>query len=425
MALVAHPDGPPSLKAVLTCRDVEQAQQAAEILRAVLACGSPVAPELAGQAEALVLEMPAPVAASFREAIDSARTGGWLVEEDQLSWRLDEEAQAAVDAWRIRVGDNTLDRLEAPVLREIRYTEYLLTDPVSFYNSATSMGWQPSGFSVARLGDPLHLMEAAVLLSAGPSDLPGAQVLGTGSSIRVLDPEHGDELADWSPTGFSAEFAPGWRVEESPSGPGMGEEEWERINPLPDFATLFPLRRSGEEWQCSPRTAYVLHAALSVLGDEGHEAARAFGEEALTPEHECHATVYTELPESTWPLGYAWRRDFARAADDLAQDIADGHRPAPRCVAERVALDCALDEARGHGKGMAGFTLTYDRLPRHRDDSWELVEDALLDPGEPAGNGMPPLWDTPPEGWFTPFPGVEPRDAERGYPERWRDAAEA
>lgn len=423
LALVAHPDGPPSLKAVLTCRDVEHAQQAAEILKGVLGCGSPIASEILSQADALALEMPDAVVASFREAIDAARTGGWLVEEDQLSWWPDEEGQAALNAWRTRVEDNTLNRLQAPVIRQVHFTEYLLTDPVAFYNSATSMGWQPTGpFAADSLGDPLHLMQATIHITAPTLDLPGAQVLGTGSTVQVLDPESGDELADWSPTGFTTEFGPGWRREGAPNGPGMGGKEWERINPLPDFAALFPLQRAADEWQFTPRSAYVLHMALSVLADEGHEAAYSFGEETLRQEHECHATVYTELPEPTWSQGYAWRRDFARAAHDLAWDIAAGHLPTPRCVGERVALDCALDEARDQAKALAGMTPSYDRLPRHRDDSWDLVEDALLDDGEPTDDGLPPRWDTLPDQWFAPLPGIEPRDADRGYPKHWKRA---
>ncbi|RNG30452.1 hypothetical protein [Streptomyces botrytidirepellens] len=419
LALVAHADGPPSLKAVLTCRDVEHAQLAAEILRSVLACGAPLAPELKTQADTLAMEMPDAVTASFREAIEAARTGGWLVEKEQLSYWPDEETQAAVDRWRTRLEDNNLSRLSAPVIRHVYFTEYQVTDTVAFFNSATSMGWQPAGPFPLDLSDPLHAMEATIHLTAPSLDLPGAQVLSTGSSVRVLDPEQGDELADWSPEGFSADFGPGVRYEEDPTGPGMSEQEWERINPLPDFATLFSVQRGSDEWQFTPRTAYILHTALGVLGDEGHEAARAFADETLTEEDEDHATVFTELPEATWSQNFAWRRQFARAANDLAQDIAVGQRPVPRCVAERVALDCALDEAREQAKAFARITPSYDRLPRHRDDAWERVEDALLDSGEPSDDGLPPFWGTAPEQWFEPFPDTAPRAVDRGYPPRW------
>ncbi|MFI1205623.1 hypothetical protein ACH4VR_40415 [Streptomyces sp. NPDC020883] len=421
LALVAHPDGPPSLKAVLTCRDAEQAQQAAEILRGVLGCGSPVAPELSTQVESVAREMSDAVAASFRQAIDFARTGGWLVVGDQLSWRPGKETEAALNSWRTRVEENTLGRLRGPVIRQVTFTEYLVTDPVAFYNSATSMGWCPSGpFPGVGLGAPLHLMEATDFLAAPAPDLPGAQVLGTGSSIDVLDPEIGDELADWSPSGFSVRFGPGWRFEDDPGGPGMSEEEWEQIVPLPDFAALFPLERACPDWQFTPRAAYVLHALLSVLGDEAHDVARSFGDEPLREEHKVHCTIFTELPETTWSQGYAWRRDVARAAADLAQDIACGRLPRPRCVAEQVTLDCALDMARGHAEGLAGVTPSYDRLPRHRDDDWGAIEEIFLDVGEPSDDGLPPLWDTPADQWFALFRGVTSRDKNRGYPEHWK-----
>ncbi|MEU6071960.1 hypothetical protein ABZ864_47960 [Streptomyces sp. NPDC047082] len=430
LALVAHPDGPPCLKAVLTCRDAEQAQQMAEILRAALTCGSPLAPELRAQADTLALELPDAVTASFREAIDSARTGSWLVEEQQLSWWPEEEAEAALNVWRVRVQDNNLARLEPPVVRRVAFAEYLVTDPVAFFNSAVSMGWQPSGpFGPESIGDPLHLMEATGLLAPPASDLPGAQVIGEGSSIRVLAPGCGDELADWSPDGFSAGFGPGWRIEDHPNGPGTSEEQWERLIQLPDYAALFPLQRAQDGvWQFTPRTAFALDEALTVLSDELHLVARSIGDVPLDEAQARflgafddldHATAFGELPEATWSQGYAWRLDFARAAADLSQDIAAGRVPAPRCVAERVALDFALDTGRAYAKSHTGKTPGYDRLPRHRDDSWNLVEDALLDSGEPDEAGLLPLWGTAADQWFIPFPGSAPRDAGRGYPARW------
>ncbi|MEY9839364.1 hypothetical protein [Streptacidiphilus sp. EB103A] len=420
LALVAHPDGPPSLKAVLTCRDAEQAQRSAEILRAVLACGSPIAPDLTAQADALALEMPAAVGASLRQALDSARTGGWLVEEDQLSWEQSEEAEAALNVWRTRPEEYNLSRLTNPVVRVVGFAEYLVTDPVALFNSATSMGWRPSGSLQGGIGDPVHFMEATALLAAPSVDLPGAQVIGAGSSLHVLDAQRGDELADWSPDGFQVGFGPGWRLERDPSGPGMTTEEWERLVPLPDYAGLFQLQRAADAaWQFTPRTAYVLDGLLSTIADEGAQAARDFGEEVVREEHRDHMTVFTDLPEATWDQGYAWRRDFARAADDLSEDIAAGRIPAPRCVAERVALDLALDGARAHAKGTAGITPSYDRLPRHRDDSWDLVEDALLHPDDEDVEGLPPLWDTAADQWFVPLPGSEPRNPDRGYPEQW------
>ncbi|MFJ3310111.1 hypothetical protein ACIPSA_45375 [Streptomyces sp. NPDC086549] len=100
-----------------------------------------------------------------------------------------------------------------------------------------SMGWQPRGRLDAQTpGDPLHLMEAAGQLAPPASDLPGAQVIGEGDSIRVLDPDRGDELADWSADGFTAQFGPGWRIEDHPHGPGTTAEQWEQIIPLPDYA---------------------------------------------------------------------------------------------------------------------------------------------------------------------------------------------
>jgi hypothetical protein len=402
LALVAHPDGPPCLKAVLTCRDADHAQEVAEILRAVLACGSPVAPELRVQADTLTLELPDAVTASFREAIDAARTGSWPVEKQQLSWSREEAAQAAFDVWRLRAEENNLARLVAPVVRRIAYAEYLVTDPVAFANSAVGMGMRPSGRRGPEdLGDPVLLMEATDWLVPMASDLPGAQVIGEGSTFKVLDLDRGDELADWSADGLCVEFGAGAWIEEHPGGPVMSSEVWDQLS-LPDYAAMFPVQRAQNGvWQFTSRTACVLDEALLVLGDELHLVARSYGDESLREAHARHGSAFAdlrhgatfaELPEHTWSQGYAWRRDFARGAEDLSRDIAAGRTPTPRCVAERVALDIALAAARDYAESHVRRTPSYDRLPRHRDDAWDLVEDALLDAGELDGAGLLPLW---------------------------------
>jgi hypothetical protein len=47
--------------------------------------------------------------------------------------------------------------------------------------------------------------------------------------------------------------------------------------------------------------------------------------------------VFAQLPAATRGQGYAWRRDFARAAYDLCTDIAAGLVPRPRCGAPGAA----------------------------------------------------------------------------------------
>ena len=52
--------------------------------------------------------------------------------------------------------------------------------------------------------------------------------------------------------------------------------------------------------------------------------------------------ILDRLPEQTWHLPAWWRRQLARAFDDLALDVEAGRLPRPRCVAEEAALVIAV-----------------------------------------------------------------------------------
>ena len=79
--------------------------------------------------------------------------------------------------------------------------------------------------------------------------------------------------------------------------------------------------------------------------------------------------VFQQYPRITWQQDAVWRRQAARAYDDLAGDVAAGLGPAPRCPAEEMALRLVLEAAAeavndGWGFGMDPVA----HLPPHRDD---------------------------------------------------------
>jgi len=143
--------------------------------------------------------------------------------------------------------------------------------------------------------------------------------------------------------------------------------------------------------------------------------------------------VFDEYPRITWQQDAVWRRQAARAYDDLAADIEAGQDPLPRCPGEEMALRLVLEAAAeavndGWGFGMDPVA----HLPGHRDDfDWvaaleQLFEDDDLsdlfdvsldgveDP-EDAHNRLLGMGDYRPAAWFQWFGGSEPRDPRRPF----------
>lgn len=205
--------------------------------------------------------------------------------------------------------------------------------------------------------------------------------------------------------------ADGWHPAD-----GEEPEEDETVGP-PNYASLFPLRHTrSNAWQFTPRTAYVLDALLTEMGAEAAAVADVLTDTALAEEDRARGgSLFADLPRATWAQGYSWRRDFAHRIYDLAGDIAAGTVPHPRCVAERVALDLALNRARPYAQGLAGGTPVYDELPVHHDDDWDRVDQALRAADHPAAEGLPRLWRVAPHHWFIPFDKSQPRDQEHNY----------
>ncbi|MFJ2218195.1 hypothetical protein ACIQVO_38350 [Streptomyces sp. NPDC101062] len=191
---------------------------------------------------------------------------------------------------------------------------------------------------------------------------------------------------------------------------GEEPEEDKEVGP-PNYANLFPLRHTrSNAWQFTPRTAFVLDALLMEMGAEAAAAADVLKDTVLAEEDRTRGGgLFGDLPRATWAQGYCWRRDVAHRIYDLARDIAAGTVPQPRCVAERVALDVALNRARAYAYGLAGVTPAYDQLPEHRDDDWDRVDRALRAADHPVTEGLPRLWRVGPDHWFIPFDKSPPR----------------
>jgi hypothetical protein len=168
----------------------------------------------------------------------------------------------------------------------------------------------------------------------------------------------------------------------------------------PDFAGLFPI---GEGSQLTPRTAASLWAAGRQEADEAYEDVVQHGDEPVDAGGEW--LIFDVYPRSTWRQDAVWRRQAARAFDDLVGDIEAGESPRPRCPGEEMALHLMVRYARAAvDEGEAGLDALLEQLPTHPDDfDWEPVDPDLT------------IGDYLPNTWFTPFDDMEPRDGRRPF----------
>ncbi|OPC84126.1 hypothetical protein B4N89_27235 [Embleya scabrispora] len=100
-----------------------------------------------------------------------------------------------------------------------------------------------------------------------------------------------------------------------------------------DFVALFPLtahRCEDEEseecgWQLTPRTADVLHTALSRPADSAYEDTEKLNDAPITAEEDEEYEFFGRLTRITRRQNRAWRKQVARACDDLTGDIKNGN----------------------------------------------------------------------------------------------------
>src|SRR6266568_3213523 len=104
---------------------------------------------------------------------------------------------------------------------------------------------------------------------------------------------------------------------------------------LPDFTALCPVCHCGTEdicadcggFQLTPRMAAALWARCQLLGDGAYNDIETHGDNPVDPDEAW--TVFSDFPGITWLQTSAWRRQCARAFDDLAGDLEAGYWPQP------------------------------------------------------------------------------------------------
>ncbi|MFI5937850.1 hypothetical protein [Actinoplanes sp. NPDC051494] len=208
---------------------------------------------------------------------------------------------------------------------------------------------------------------------------------------------------------------------------------------LPDFATLFPVCRCGTDncdactgFQMTPRSAVMLWSMAQLHSDHAYTDVEQFGDTPVS-EKDTMWMAFADYPPITWSQDAVWRRQAARAFDDLAGDLAGGHLPLATCPAEEMSMHLMLSSAQAaaaDGWGIPPEELAL--LPEHDDDyDWDLAVDVLLqdedilhlfnkqldgieDP-ESEENQRFRIGDYRPEAWFKPFQNATPRDGRRPF----------
>jgi hypothetical protein len=206
----------------------------------------------------------------------------------------------------------------------------------------------------------------------------------------------------------------------------------------PDFAALFAVCRCGEDscdacggFQLTPRTAAVLWSMANLLADRGYDDVTEYGDAPVTDDNGW--TLFGQYPRITWQQDAVWRRQAARAYDDLAEDIEAGRWPRPRCAGEEMALHLALQNAPDAVQdGWTGLDDTRPLLLEHPDDyDWamasevffqdhdildlfDVVKDGIEDPDSDL-NRATGMGDYRPQAWFHTFLNMPPRDGRRTF----------
>jgi hypothetical protein len=454
-AVLASPNRPDTLKAVLTCTDPPLAQRAASVLASLALTGGGAM--IDAEAEKIHAALPAAPAASFRETCQRLRDRQWPdadaspVEWDQV--RVDGEealAPALQDEEARTPSDARLAELTGKVFRIIQFAEYHVCDAERLLHAATADGWSPP-FAEDEEDDPDDdLLDALMHMADLAPDIPGADAICQESTGQELTVNAGDELADWQREPVTAEFGGGWRLRTRLSAlrDDLDDIQKDLHSRMPDFASLFAVRSCERDhadedeemecdvcgdWQLTPRTADMLHTALAVLSDEAYDDVEEHGSDPVTSKSKDDWTVFGRLQRITWRTDADWRRQFARACEDLSLDLAAGHWPAPRSNAEEMALHLAIKDAPGH------LEMAEDRqdkrhaaLPEHDDDyTWDTCSELLFqdhdvlmlfdqsldgfeDPSTDINKNYG-VGDLRPQAWFEFFASEEPRDPSRGF----------
>jgi hypothetical protein len=203
----------------------------------------------------------------------------------------------------------------------------------------------------------------------------------------------------------------------------------------PDFVALFPLCRCGAEvcetcsgFQMTPRSAVALWTVAQFLADSAYDDVDQHGDEPVLEEGDW--SVFQRYPPVTWRQDAVWRRQAARAYDDLTADLEAGKWPLPTCPGEEMALHLILQDAMADDDWAGCIQEILARLPEHADDfDWnydvlfqdtdilglfEAELDGIEDPDAETNQGIG-MGDYRPQAWFKAFANMTPRDGRRPF----------
>ncbi|MFJ9765544.1 hypothetical protein ACIRUY_17180 [Streptomyces erythrochromogenes] len=449
LVLLAHANGPACVQAVFTCRDAHVAQHAARLLSSAALDGA-LTERQEITAHKIATALPDAPAASFRQALERARAGVWPSAALALfSWPpvdpFEEptggDPELPVSATR-SPKDARLADLPGPVVRVVQLREFHVYDQAKVLAAAAADGWEPMPDEELGKDDPHDLVGAVMFAAETTGELPGMDWLTDAQEGRLLLPARGDDVADWSTDPIRINFGAGWRLEQAatpsaasprnPAAPATVPEE-----PQPDFASLFALPAACDceeedcqkcHWTFTPRTADLLFSALDELAEAAYDDAAELGERPVTKDDDGAWGFFSRLPQVTWRQNMQWRRNLARACDDLAGDLQRGAWPRPSCAAEEMVLHLALGDAPAH---LEDGDSAHAALPKHLDDYdfdacsdvffqdhdvlW-LYDSKYVEGADEAGgvaSPVPPALH--PDNWFEDFLNVPRRSAERSH----------
>ncbi|MFC4913014.1 hypothetical protein [Actinomadura gamaensis] len=450
-ALVSPGGGPRVLQAVLTCNDPELARNATGLLSAAWHGGE--GPAVRAEAERILALLPAAPAASLRNALNSAFAGHWPApthsqgtghtadapaadlfadgEEDE-----DEElTPATVDALARTPSGARLADLPGQVVRITSLIDVHVHDPKRLLAAARATGWTPLTEQDEK--DPDDIVGAVMALADHPQ-IPGTDNTDNEMTGELLHPRKGDELSPWSSSPITATFTSGWGLRRPPQPLHSRETRW---GTMPDFAKIFPVECACGSEGCTtcdagpltPRSADLIHTALSTMADAAYDDLQEHDDDPVPNSEDPSWGFFTDLPRLALQQPRQWRREMARACDDLAEDLEAGELPIPRCFAEELVLHLALDQAPDILEEKQDLEdEDHESLPKHPYDyDWGLYGDQFFQDSDilllyqealdgiedPTAhlNGTNGIGDMRPANWFTPFNNVTPRDPNRGF----------
>jgi len=139
----------------------------------------------------------------------------------------------------------------------------------------------------------------------------------------------------------------------------------------------------SEEWDedddegetiLSTRTRAVLHLALQQLSDQAWQEVSTLADR---PVRRAAGGVFGSLPRVTWRQDGPWRRQMARAFDDLAADCSSGAQVEPRSTGEEMALHLGIARAQDLTRNRPRLVrATVADLPEDRADfDWDACSD--------------------------------------------------